>query len=331
MQEEILVTGASGYIGGHLAKTLIGSGRQVRLLVRDSQRLTGPLRASAEVIQGDLECPETLAAAASDVELVYHCAANVATWGNWQSYYQANVIGLENLLQAVLAGNKHLPRFIHISTVDVYGYPDLPCTESAPLACATFHYGKSKVLAEKLIRQYGQDYDLPYTILRPCNVIGPGSQFIERIGKELSRGLMMTINGGTCHAGLIYIDNLIDYFLRIAGLPEAVGECYNLREPWDTNWGTFLRDFKRGIAGKGLIINLPYGVARTIAQFFEKSYRFLSIDREPLLHGLLVDIFGRTCGHSPEKIIAACGCAESVSYEQAVERSCRWYLDHFAK
>ncbi len=331
MNADILVTGATGFIGSRLAEILVESGQSVRLLVRDQHRLSDILRSSGEIIIGDLGDKEALRAATSQTKLIYHCAANVSTWGSWDSYYQANVQGVENLLNAITLASDELPRLIHLSSVDVYGFPIDPCDETAPLADGGFHYGKSKILGEELIRKHGQDFGLPYTILRPCNVIGPGSQFIERIGQNLKAGMMLTVGGGCCNAGLIYIDNLVDYILRAAVSPDTLGECYNIRDIYDVSWKFFLDRFRERIDGKGRVVNLPFSVADTIASLAETVHKRLPVDKEPVLHRLIVRIIGRTCGHISKKIIDACGSATSIGFDEAMDRSCRWFLNRRAE
>lgn len=327
IETKILVTGASGFIGNRLAEVLVESGERIRLLVRDPSRLSDFLRNSSELIVGDLGDMGALKSATKQVETIYHCAANVNTWDCWERYYQTNVQGVENLIEAARRSNTTLPRLIHLSSVDVYGFPEAPCDETAALNDGGFYYGKSKIMGEALIKKYAQDFGLPFTILRPCNVIGPGSQFIERIGSELRSGVMLTVGGGNCNAGMVYIDNLVDAIIRVAASPQTLGESYNLRDSYDVSWKYFLDCFRQQIKGKGLVINLPFPIAAGVAFVFEAIYKRLAINKEPLLHPLLVHIFGRTCGHSAQKIMQACGPTTTLDFDTAMKRSCRWFLE----
>ncbi|WP_413889520.1 NAD-dependent epimerase/dehydratase family protein [Candidatus Aalborgicola defluviihabitans] len=78
-------------------------------------------------------------------------------------------------------------RLVHVSTVDVYGFHESPCNELSDASGGEFGYGRSKLIGEDLVRQWGKEHSMPFTIVRPCNVIGPGSQFIQRIGQSLNR------------------------------------------------------------------------------------------------------------------------------------------------
>jgi len=322
-----LVTGATGFIGGRLAQRLVEDGWWVRLLVRDPGRVSTPLHAAAELVEGDLRDIAALCCAVRNTTVIFHCAANVRTWDTWDAYYASNVVGVKNLLDAIGRENPGLSRLVHLSTVDVYGYPTAPCGEQCTTGGGAFGYGRSKSLGEALVRENGDALRIPYAILRPCNVIGPGSQFIVRIGDELRRGVMLEIDGGHANAGLLYIDNLVDRMLWAARAASAVGQCFNVRDNYDVSWAMFLEQFRKAIGGKGIIINLPFPVASAIAHGLEGFHRAFLSSREPLLHPLLVYIFGRSCGHSAQKIRAASGNGDRIGFDEAMKRSVQWFLE----
>jgi nucleoside-diphosphate-sugar epimerase len=324
----VLVTGATGFIGSRLAQRLLDDGYAVRVLVRDPQRLSALLRERCEVVVGDVLDEAVMASAVRHVHLIFHCAANVKTWDTYAAYEAVNVQGVRNLMQAISRINPELSRLVHVSTVDVYGFPDAPCDETCVASGGEFDYGKTKLAGENLVRSLGDAANISYAIIRPCNVIGPGSQFIERIGAELKSGVMLTIAGGHTHAGLVYIDNLVDDVVWAATAPVAHRQCYNVRDDNDVNWAEFLRVFRRAIAGKGLVINLPFTVADKLAWAFEAVHKALLPRHEPLLHRLLVRFFGKTCGHSPAKIRAHRADNSGVSrveFDEAMQRSCQWF------
>ena len=139
-----LVTGATGFVGNRLAERLLQAGWSVRLLVRDSNKLTPALRAGCELITGDLLDIDAVSRAVRGVDVIFHCAANVSTWDTHDAYYAANVVGVQNLLNAIASENKTLPptfRLVHVSTMDVYGFPELPCTELSAATGGGFGYG----------------------------------------------------------------------------------------------------------------------------------------------------------------------------------------------
>jgi nucleoside-diphosphate-sugar epimerase len=325
----ILVTGATGFIGSHLALRLLGQPRPLRLLVRDPQRLHPRLREGAQVLRGDLRDPASLLPAVRGCAAVFHCAANVATWDSAEAYREANVDGVRNLLQALQArtgqGEPLPARLVHLSTVDVYGYPRQPADEDAPADGGAFGYGRSKAQGEALLRREATHMGLSWAVLRPTNVMGPRSPFIERIGDELRSGLMLRVGGGRADCGFLYVDNLVDCMLWAAQAPAAHQACFNVRDPVQVSWARFLAELRAGIGGKGFVLDLPEPVAEAAAQVLQAAHRLLRLRGEPLLHPLLVRMFGRSCAHSVQRLRAAGAPLGAVPYEQAMQRSVQWY------
>ena len=295
-------------------------------MIRKPSALSNELRQRCDIIVGDLADVDALSRAVSGVAVIFHCAANVNTWDRWEAYYQANVVGVQNLLQAIATSNPQLKRLVHVSTVDVYGFPDSPSSELGATSGAGFGYGESKLAGESLVRRTGQELGIPFTIIRPTNVIGAGSQFIERMGDALNSGLMLTVDGGRVNAGLVFIDNLVDFLLWAASSEVAQGECYNVRDPYDATWSEFITRLRMAIAGRGYVINLPFWLAMRVASVMAGTHKLFGLPGEPLLHPLVVHIFGRTCGHDASKIRAHSTMPDGVGYEQAMTISADWFL-----
>jgi nucleoside-diphosphate-sugar epimerase len=327
MKPEYLVTGATGFVGRRLVERLIAMGACVRVLVRQPEKLPPHLSSMCEVSVGDLDNPASLDAAAAGVGVVFHCAANVRTWDEWSAYEAANIHGVENLAHSVVRCNPGLRRFVHLSSVDVYGFPVAPVDETAILDKVDFYYGESKRQGEMSLRRIAQQHGIPYTILRPTNIIGPRSPFIDRIGNELMSGLMLTVDGGGVHAGLLHVDNLIDYMLWAAYSELSANETFNVRDRCDVSWGSFIDDLKALIGGRGRVIDLPFIAANVAAHALAMTYRALPLTGEPMLHPLIVRTFGRTCGHSADKLWSISNMEAGVSYESAMAESASWFLD----
>ncbi|CAG4928868.1 unnamed protein product [Acidocella sp. C78] len=325
LAEPVLVTGATGFIGGHLAARLRGMGMRPRLLVRDASRLPADLRETADIVIGDMAAADQLRDAVRGAGTIFHCAANVNTWDRWPAYAAVNISGIGNLLDAIAAERAKPARLVHLSSVDVYGFPHAAATEAAPANGGAFGYGRSKAAGEAVLRETAARLGLPVAILRPTNVIGPGSQFIRRIGDELRRGLMLTIDGGKADCGFLYVQNLIDCMIWAATAPAAIGRCFNVRDPVSISWGRFVGDLRAGIEGRGIVIDLPFRLADAAAMLAELPWRARLLRGEPLLHRLLVRIFGRTCGHDISALRDAGAPLGEVGYEDAMRRSVSWY------
>lgn len=325
-----LITGATGFVGSHLANRLMRDGWKVRALVRDAARLPTHTADMLEIVTGDLSNSAAVATAVRDVDIVFHCAANVATWASEADYNEVNVLGAERLLTAIIQNNRSVKRIVHLSTVDVYGFPETPADEQSSLGCEQFGYGRSKLEGETSLTRRAHNEGIPLTVIRPCNIFGPRSQFIERIGNALSSGIMLTIDGGKQHAGLLSVDNLIDCMLWAANTDVSRGQIYNLRDPAEMTWADFISLFRAEIKGKGVVVNLPFSVANSIAHALSFISKTFMPNVEPLLHPLIVRIFGRTCGHSIEKIRAHGAPIGRQGTLHALKQAIRWYREHHA-
>lgn len=321
-----LVTGATGFLGSRLAEILIADGEAVRLFVRDRGRLCAGLATHNDIVAGDLSDPAVLRRAVEGVDVIFHCAANVKTWDAPEAYRAANVDGVRNLLDAVRTHCSSLKRLVHVSTVDVYGFPDDPCSEDGPLNGAGFGYGETKLAGEQIVREFGELHGIPFTILRPANIMGPRSPFISGIGGRLRRGAMLKIDGGAANAGVTDIDNLVAYLHWAASAPVARGETYNVRDDYDVSWSEVLRQLRARLDGRGIVVNLPFPVADGIARLLEGVHRRFCPTREPTLHRQLVRMFGRTCGHPADKIRAHSGISPAIGFDECMARSAAWLL-----
>ncbi len=324
--DPVLVTGATGFVGMRLAEMLLERGMAVRVLVRDPARLNARLQEACEIVTGDLLRADTLPPAIREVSHVYHCAANVNTWDRASAYEAANVVGVEHLVSAIAAHNPGLKRLVHVSTVDVYGFPERPCDEDCPATGGEFGYGSSKARGEKLLRERADAAGIAWTVIRPANVVGPRGQFAERLGRELRRGLMVTIDHGRCNAGLIHVDNLARYLIWAGESPAAEGEIFNARDDYDASWADFIGALRRAIDGHGLLIDLPFWLAEGLGRGLALLWRVLRLPGEPLLHPLIVRILGRTCGHSAEKIRQHSGLGSRIGFNETVAGMAEWIL-----
>lgn len=324
-QRQVLVTGATGFVGGHLVLRLLEQGARVAVLVRDSHRLVPGLAERCHVVEGDLQDAAALAAVLRGASHVFHCAANVATWGTWSAYAAANVQGVHSLLDALARHGAALSRFVHLSSMDVYGFPVEPSEESAELPTGRFGYGESKRQGELAVQSRCANSGVSYAILRPGNIVGPGSPFVLRIGEALQSGWMLTVDGGRAHAGLLDVDNLLDAMLWAGVAPQAHQQVYNVRDPWDASWRDYIDDLQRGLGSKAHLVDMPHGVAQVLAKAYAAPFTVLGASREPLLHPLIVQIFGRTCGHSIEKLVAHGAGLGRLGYAQSLQRSLEWF------
>jgi nucleoside-diphosphate-sugar epimerase len=320
-----LVTGASGFIGGHLALRLAQDGWQVRCLVRstsDTSRLEGR---GVEIVVGDIEDRESLARAVDGCAVVFHCAALVSDWATVAEITSVNVRGTENVLRAAAAAS--VTRFVHLSTTDVYGYRgSLEIDETHRAERLSNWYARTKLRAEEAVLR---ERALPAVILRPATVYGPGSrEVVGEIASALRNRSMLMIDRGRAVAGLVYVENLVDAAVLAADHDAAVGNAFNVSDGLDVTWRQFIDDLAQGLGCPPARWSLPFRAANSLALVLEQGYRVIrttvGVTMRPLLSRQAVHVLGNNQRFSNEKIRTVLGWSPRVSYRDGMAATVAW-------
>lgn len=326
----VLVTGASGFLGGRLAKMLAQRGEQVTVLARpraDLQHLSALGRGQLQIVRGSLTDEEQVLRAVQDVTHIYHCAAASTDWAPREVYLESNVRGTEALLRAAKQA-RGLRRFLHVSTTDVYGYPAVPCAESGPLRAAGMPYNETKILAEQAVWR-AQEEGVPVTVIRPATIYGPrGNVFVADIAALLGKRQMAYINGGRSTGGFVYVDNAVDAMLAAADRPGTLGQAYNLSDDTRETWRGYVEALAGGLGCKPPWIDLSFKTAMALASGMETTQRFFRPNSgRPMLTRHAVHLLGRDQEFPISKLRAAIGFVPQVSFAEGVERSVAWVRD----
>ena len=223
----VLVTGGTGFAGGHLCKRLARSGYSVRALVRDPNCSLELQQWGVELALGDLRDRRSLDNAMKGVDLVYNIAAIYRKPNpTRKELWDTNVQGTKNMLEAAI--NAGVERFVYCSTVGVHGHiKNPPANEETPYAPGD-HYQESKVEAEKIVFQYMYEGNISCVICRPCGLYGPKDLRFLKLFKAVKSGMFFMIGSGEVLYHMIYIDDLIDGFLLCGTKEEAIGKVYIL-------------------------------------------------------------------------------------------------------
>lgn len=232
LQKPILVTGATGFIGGRICERLVLAGAtQVRALVHTVQHAPRIARLPITLCPGDLLNRESLRQALGNARVVIHCGLGQAS---------GIVRGTQNLLE--VTADAGAERFIHMSTAAVYGEkPSRGCeTEDAPLHRTGDSYCDNKARAERVVGRFVRR-GLPAVILRPSIVYGPYSFWSTRLLKALEQGHVALIDGGKGACNTTYVDNLVDAVFLAIENQRAVGESFFVTDGEEITWGDFIR------------------------------------------------------------------------------------------
>lgn len=236
--KRVLVTGAGGFIGSHLAEKLLEEGAVVRTMVHYNALGTrgwldySPHVDNMENIAGDITDRDSIHRALKNVEVVFHLAALVAIPYSYHtpvSYVRTNIEGTLNVLQA--ARELDVGRVIHTSTSEVYGTAKyVPIDESHPLQGQS-PYSASKIGADKIAESFYLSFGLPVVIVRPFNTFGPRQSaraVIPTIISQCLTGQTVRLGKLSPTRDLNYVANTVEGFMLSASAPDAVGKTVNL-------------------------------------------------------------------------------------------------------
>jgi nucleoside-diphosphate-sugar epimerase len=323
-----LITGATGFIGGHLATRLAGEGWRVRCLARPTSDTSQVDGLDIEIVEGDLQDPDSLARAVDGCRVVFHCGAMVSDWATVEEITRVNVGGTQSLLTA--AARASVDRFIHVSTTDVYGHRGRDAIDESYVGRRfSSWYAQTKLSAEREVRAAETADGMAAVILRPATVYGPRSrEVIGDIARAIRAGNMLLIDAGRAVAGLVYVDNLIDAAVLAAGHDAAPGQAFNVTDGLDVTWRQFTDDLARGLGCPGPRWSLPFAAANAIGFTLEHGYRVLRrtarVRTRPLLSRQAVHVLGADQRFSNQKIRALLGWAPRTSYPTGLEATLAW-------
>ena len=224
----VLVTGATGFTGGHLARALVARGDAVSALVRTPGPAATALEQSGVALAlGDLRDPAALAAATAGVDVVYHIAAMYRQAGLGDEVYRAvNATAVKDIIEAAARGG--VRRVVHCSTVGVHGDVEHPpADEDAPLKPGDV-YQVTKLEGEQLAREAGARLGIEVTIARPTGIYGPGDRRLLKLFRGVARRRWITLGGGEIYYHLTFIDDLVEGFRLCGTHPAAANRTYIL-------------------------------------------------------------------------------------------------------
>jgi nucleoside-diphosphate-sugar epimerase len=322
-----LITGATGFVGGHLAQACRDRGLAIRTIARpgsDTRLLDG---LGVTIYPGDLTDPEAIGQAMADVDLVLHCAAKVGDWGAVDEYRAVNVEALRSLLEASRA--RPLQRFVHLSTLGVYAARHhRGTTEAEPLPASHVDgYTQTKVEAEQLVQLYHRQHGIPAVILRPGFIYGPRDRtLLPKVIDNLKRRRLRYIGSGKQALNTIYVGNLIDAIFLAVEKPQAVGQVYNLTDGEHVSKRRFIEALVRGLnLPQPLPVSVPLWVGRLVAWWHERRARRRGATKAPKVTQAGIKFMGLNLEFSIEKARRELGYAPRFSFDEGMELTLAWY------
>jgi dihydroflavonol-4-reductase len=321
----VLVTGATGFTGGHLARGLADRGRTVRAFVRDRSRAEDLESKGVELATGDLRDRRAVADAVSGVDVVYHIAATYRAANITRETYRAiNATAVGDLVEA--AARAGVKRVVHCSTVGVHGdiaHP--PANEDAPLAPGDI-YQETKLEGEQLARAAGERLGVAVTIARPTGIYGPGDRRLLKLFRGVARRRWITLGSGEIYYHLTYIDDLVEGFRLCGEHPAAANRTYILAGGEVTTLNELVKSVAEIAGVRPPRLHLPVWPFWIAGAACEAICMPLGID--PPLFRRRVDFFTKSRAFDITRARHEIGYAPAVGLRDGITRTLDWYRHH---
>ena len=324
-----LITGATGFVGGALARRLHAQSADVTAVGRNlnaGQRLE---KEGIRFLQADLADKDAITAACVGQDMVFHCGAYCSPWGRYNDFYASNVVGTQHI---ILGCEQHdVKRLVHVSTPSLYfAYESrLNVSENDPLASKQVNfYTQTKLLAEQAI-DHAYQRGLPVITIRPRAIFGPGDRTIlPRLISRLKEGRLRIIGDESNLIDLTYIDNVVDALLLCANAPDStLGRKYNITNGQPINLWQMVQQLCTELNLSYPRQRLPFRLAFLLAWGMETASRTLFDYKEPLLTRYTVSILAKSATLDISAARRDLGYQPKVSVEEGSRRFITWWKE----
>lgn len=340
-ESQILVTGANGFIGSWVVRTLLARGfKRIRCLTRGTsaaklERIRAEFGASGmEIVHGNLLSPDACAKVTRGVAVVYHLAAGVEK--TFPGCFLNSAVTTRNLLDAsVTAGS--VKRFVNISSLAVYsnakirrgGVIDETCQIDTHLVERYDPYAYGKAKQDEIVREYGRDRDLPYVIVRPGITFGPGKAKIPgRVGID-TFGIFLHLGLGN-RIPLTYVENCAEAIVLAGFTPGIEGEELNIIDDDLPRSREFLRRYKRSVR-RITTIPVPYSVFYLFNFAWEKYSAWSGGQLPPAFNRRTCEAYYKSQTFSNQKAKALLGWSPRVGMSEALDKFCTYARAYMVK
>lgn len=323
----LLITGATGFIGSRMAQRLHVQAVDLVLLGRlrnDVERQRAETLASLGLEVSDVDLTSAdLSGYVDGVDLVIHLAAAQHEANQPESYFEKiNVGGTRRLLESSIAAN--VRRFVYGSTIGVYGQAlDGEISERSRVAPDN-HYGRTKLAAEQLVRQHGQQLEV--AIARISETYGPGDYRLLKLFSGIKKGVFFLIGSGENQHQLVFVDDLVDGLYELGTNPATAGQTVVLAGDEIVSTRAMCEHIAGAVNGRLRPFRLPLLPFTIAAVAMEQTLGRAGI--QPPLHRRRLDFFKKSFYFSPAERNRLLKWRPAITFEEGTKRAAQWYRDN---
>lgn len=327
---KVLVTGAAGFLGGHLVDMLLERGDEVRAMVRpieDASRLR-KLK-GVEVVSGDLVDRESLKRAVQGTQRVYNVAAKTGPWGLEKDYEAVNVWGVADLITASMDAG--VERIVHTSSITVYGHQLKGIiTEDHPFHAEDNPYSRTKIVGEKMIADLVKERRAPVVVVRPAWIYGPrDTASFGRFVAMVESGKGFLIGSGKNIVPIVFVRDVAQGLIKAGDASdEAIGKAYTIADDRRVSQAEYLNTIADFLGAPPVSRKIPYFPLLTVGRCAELAWRALgrSNSTPPPVTTYGITLLGGNQEFSIEKARHELGYNPEFDVIHGVNDGVKWYL-----
>lgn len=328
---KVLVTGAAGFLGGHLVDMLVERGDEVRAMVRpveDASRLRK--LSGVEVVHGDLTDAESLKRAVEGMQAVYNVAAKTGPWGLEREYNAINVWGVADLITAAMEVG--VQRIVHTSSITVYGHHLRGLvTEEHPYYAEDNPYSRTKIAGEKLIADMVKGRGAPIVIVRPGWIYGPrDTASFGRFVALVDSGKGFIIGSGKNILPIVYVRDVAQGMILAANADESVvGRAYTLADDRRVTQAEYLNMMADFLGVPHLSRHYPYAALYSAGRIGELLWRAMGRRNAapPPVTTYGVTLLGGDQEFSIDRARRELGYEPQYDYIRGLSEGVKWYQE----
>jgi dihydroflavonol-4-reductase len=324
----IFITGGSGFIGSRLAPIALDSGHTVTVVTAvnnpsEKARCDALLKAGIKVVVAPLEDSTAVANALRDHDVVIHlAAAQHEAQAPESHFHQVNVEGTRRLLD--LAARAGVKRFVHGSTIGVYGSAaGGSLDENSPLAPDN-PYGRTKAAAEQVVKQFQSS--MQWSIVRISETYGPGDMRLLKLFRGVKRGRFPIVGDGANLHQLIYVDDLSRGLLAACSAPAADRQTVVLAGSERITTNAMVAAIGAAVDNTKRVFHAPMWPFVAAAVVFENTFSPLGL--KPPLHRRRLDFFRKSFSFATDRAEQLLGFRAQIDFPDGARRTAAWYREN---